>query len=153
MLRIPLPWQLGSSGRRFPSPTNSTAATSLTGGADISLQEAVDLLHKLREETAQVQAIYAGSAGVSSVLRGILRPPIDDELWSVASQQETTGSALSFDLSSCTVRKFGDESTMPGASSFPFRLRFVSALSFGFADGSTLFLFELDQDQPASIYR
>jgi hypothetical protein len=57
------------------------------------------------------------------------------------------GSALSFDLNSATARRFGDESSMSGAASFPFRFRFVSALGFDFDDGSTLFLFELGQDQ------
>lgn len=115
----------------------------LNCGEDISVQEAVDLLHKLREESAQVQAVYSAFDGVSSVLRGIVRLPIEDGLWSIASQYETAGSALSFDLNVATVRRFGDETSMSGAASFPFRFHFASALCFEFRDGSTLSLFEL----------
>jgi hypothetical protein len=120
-------------------------AVTLSDGEEISVQEAVDLLHKLREEAVQVQAIYSCSVGVSSVLRGIVRSPIEDGLWSIVSQQETMGSALSFDLTSATARRFGDEASMSAAASFPFRFRFASALLFGFGDGSTLYLFDLDQ--------
>ena len=133
------------SSRGQSVPVQADTVVPLSGGEDISVQEAVDLLHKLREESAQVQAIYAGSGGVSSVLRGILRSPIDDGLWSIISQHEIFGSALSFDLNAATQRRFGDEESMSGADSFPFRLRFASALLFGFGDGSTLYLFELDQ--------
>ncbi len=145
MLRTPF--------RRWPKipawkqadPAQMVPAVPLSVGEGISLQEAVDLLHKLREESAQVQAIYSGSDGVSSVLRGIVQPPIEDGLWSVVSQYEITGSALSFDLNSATTKRFGDEASMSGAALFPFRFRFASALCFGFSDGSTLHLFELDQ--------
>jgi len=149
MLRIP-------SCRQPRIPTwsqagldQSGAVTPLSGGTEISVQEAVDLLHRLREETAQVQAIYACADGVSWVLRGIVRSPIEDGLWAIASQHETMGSALSFDVSSTTVRQFGDEAALSVASAFPFRFHFVSALIFGFGDGSTLSLFELDPDQTA----
>jgi len=143
MLRSPFRWLPGIPDSGRASLARPDANVPLSGGADISTQEAVDLLHKLREESAQVQAIYAGSGGVSSVLRGIVRPPIEDGLWSIVSQQETVGTALSFDLRSATVRRFGDETAVSLASAFPFRIRFVSALSFGFDDGSTLSLFEI----------
>jgi hypothetical protein len=150
MLRIPFRFHHGDPGCRLACLGQSATARPLSGGTDISVQEAVDLLHKLREESVQVQAIYAGSGGVSSVFRGIVRPPIENGLWSIVSLQDTAGSALSFDLNLATERRFGDESSMSGAVSFPFRFHFVSALSFGFGDGSTLFLFELGQDQTAA---
>jgi hypothetical protein len=149
MLRIPFLRQLEIPISRHAEHTQTDTGVSLNGGEDISAQEAVDLLHRLREESAQVQAIYSGSDGVSSVLRGIVRSPIEDGLWSIVSQHETMGSALSFDLNSATTRRFGDEVSMSGAVSFPFRFRFASALNFAFDDGSTLSLFELDQDQTA----
>jgi hypothetical protein len=145
MLPIPFRWLPGISIRGEADPTQVEAAVPLSGGADISAQEAVDLLNKLREESAEVQAIYAGSGGVNSVLRGTVRPPIEDGLWSIVPQHETLGTALSFDLSSATVRRFGDVSAVSVASAFPFRFRFASALGFGFDDGSTLSLFEIDQ--------
>jgi hypothetical protein len=80
MLRIPFRLHHEDPGCRYASLGQSGPVTPLSGGTDISAQEAVDLLHKLREESAQVQAIYSGSGGVSSVLRGIVRPPIEDGL-------------------------------------------------------------------------
>ena len=109
------------------------------------MQEAVDLLHKLRAESNPVQAIFVCPSGVGSALRGVLRSPVDNKLWSVASVKEGAGSALSFDLSLAVVRKFGDEHSMRGDAAFPFRLHFESALSFAFTDGSTLALFELKE--------
>ena len=150
MPRISFPWQSRTPVWRPAGPAQAEAAIPLSGGTEISLQEAADLLHKLREESAQVQAIYSGSNGVSSALRGFVRTPIDDGLWSIAPQEETKGAALSFDLNAATVRRFGDESSMSGAVSFPFRFRFASALCFGFGDGSTLSLLELCQDQTAT---
>lgn len=148
MLRIPFrhPPEILVWKQAGPAPADT--AVPLNGGEGISVQEAVDLLHKLREESAQVQAIYSGSGGVSSALRGVLRPPIEDGLWSIVAQHEAMESALSFDLNSATARRFSDESSMSGAASFPFRFRFASALCFGFGDGSTLSLFELDQAAP-----
>jgi len=145
MLRTPFRRSPENPAWKQADPAQTVPALPLSVGEGISLQEAVDLLHKLREESSQVQAIYSGSDGVSSVLRGIVRPPIDDGLWSVVSQYETTRSALSFDLNLATTRRFGDETSMPGTASFPFRFRFACALCFGFGDGSTLHLFELDQ--------
>gem|GEM_PF-6399920 len=145
MLRIPFRRPPEIPTWKRAEPPQAEMAVTLSDGEEISVQEAVDLLHKLREEAVQVQAIYSCSVGVSSVLRGIVRSPIEDGLWSIVSQQETMGSALSFDLTSATARRFGDEASMSAAASFPFRFRFASALLFGFGDGSTLYLFDLDQ--------
>jgi hypothetical protein len=153
MLRIPFHRQPRMPTGTQVSPAHAQPAAPVSGGMDISAQEAVDLLYKLREESAEVQAIYTGSRGVCSVLRGIVRPPIEDGLWAIVSQQETVGSALSFDLRSATVRRFGDESAVSLASAFPFRIRFVSALSFGFDNGSTLSLFEIAPTDVSRLVR
>ena len=58
MLRISFPWQSRTPVWRPAGPAQAEAAIPLSGGAEISLGEAADLLHKLREESAQVQAIY-----------------------------------------------------------------------------------------------
>lgn len=123
-------------------PTDSTVA--------LSLDEAGDLLRKFQTETAQVQAIFTIPDGPSSMLRGILCQPGEDRYWSVRSEQEANGSALSFDLLSAIDRRFGDESSMPADAAFPFRFRYASALRFDFEDGSRLSIFELQNDQNQS---
>jgi hypothetical protein len=114
-------------------------------GINMSLQETKDLLYKFHHESASIQAIYTGSTNaVSMVLRGVLRPPTDDLLWTIVPEGGCEGDAISIDLSVAVVLTYGDQHTVSGFDMFPFRLRVVSALSFTFADGATLSLFEID---------
>jgi len=55
---------------------------------------------------------------------------------------------LSFDLLAAIDRRFGDEDAMPAAAAFPFRFRYEIALRFDFENGSSLALFELEDQQP-----
>jgi len=113
----------------------------------LSIEEANDLLSMLCNEMAQVQAILSFPDGPSSVLRGILRSPLEGRHWCVASDRDTTGSALTFDLLAAIDRRFGDEDSMSAAAAFPFRFRYEMALRFDFENGSSLTLFELKDGQ------
>jgi hypothetical protein len=142
-------WQEGTmqNGSIFPSghdersvSANHPADTTVT----ISLDEASDLLHRFQTESAQVQAIFISPDGPSSLLRGILRPPLEGRYWCVRTSQEIAGSALSFDLLATIDRRFGDACSMPVDAAFPFRFRYESSLRFDFEDGCQLTLFELE---------
>ena len=63
MFGFHLLWQPKISGGGAPVPTKFERRNVCDGGADISLQEAVDLLHELREESSQVQAIMQVAEG------------------------------------------------------------------------------------------
>ena len=114
----------------------------------LTIEEAGDLLYMLEGKSAQVQAILTFHGGPTSVLRGILRQPLEERYWCLASNRETRGSALSFDLLAAIDRRFGDEDAMPAAAAFPFRFRYEIALRFDFENGSSLALFELEDQQP-----
>ncbi len=128
----------GQDGRSVSA--NHLADTTVT----ISLDEASDLLRRFQTETAPVQAIFTSRDGPSSLLRGILRPPLEERYWCVRTSQEIAGSALSFDLLATIERRFGDACSMPVDAAFPFRFCYESALMFDFEDGSRLTLFELE---------
>lgn len=119
--------------------------------AILSFEEANDLLHRLQSETAQVQAIFTAAEGPSSVLRGTLRLPLEERYWSMISDQETKGSAISFDLAAAIERRFGDERSMRSDAAFPFRSHYATALRFAFEDGSQLTLFELEDDEQQNV--
>lgn len=118
--------------------------------SDVSPQEFNDLLHKLITESAKIQAIFKCSAGrVRSTLRGVLRVFPDGTLFVAEPERSKTGPMLSFDPSLAVVRKYGDDRSIEegGDFRFSFGMRFSSALSFVFADGSTFSLFEINEEQ------
>ena len=150
MLHIPR-IRTNSAEKSAMRQDNSSNGELLRGsGAGISEQEAVDLLSRLRTERLKVQAIYVSPDSVTSTIFGYLRSRVDDHLWAITSEEEKSGTALSFDLSTAIARRFGDENSIRAGAPFPFRFRFDSALSFAFRDGSTLALFELVDVKPIS---
>lgn len=111
-------------------------------GSDISEQVVADLLHKLMTESAKVQAIFTcPTAGVQAVVSGVLRRrESDGTLWVMDLDDLLFGPKLRIDPFLAVVRKYGDDRAMrPSPDDMP---KFTSALSFIFADGSTLGLFE-----------
>lgn len=128
------------------TPANQPTDSTIT----ISIDEACDLLRRFQAETAKVQAIFTSPDGLSSLLRGSLRTPLDGRFWCVRSGLETTGSALSFDLFATVQRRFGDMTAMPSDAAFPFHFRYEAAIRFDFEDGSRLTLFELEDDMRES---
>jgi hypothetical protein len=116
-------------------------------GADISAQDANDLLHKLITESTKVQAAFAGVIpGLAFSLSGVLKVSPDKGLvWVTAGG--LTGPHFSFDPSQATLRKYGDLRAFPQTSDADRAAgapRFTSALVFVFGDTSQLSLFAIE---------
>jgi hypothetical protein len=112
-------------------------------GASISLQDAMDLLHKLNTESTKVQAIFTAAAGrVRSCLAGTIRHSPDGTLWVMEDPDMAGGPFLAFDPALSVLRKYGDERAMLNKGEGPFDRRFRSLLILVFEDGSILSLFE-----------
>jgi hypothetical protein len=111
-------------------------------GAPISQQDAMDLLHKLMTESTKVVANFRCSDGrVKASVVGLIRSAPDGALW-VVDPEVPLGSMLSFDPSLFTVRKYGDGRSMLDGGETPFGTRIRSLLTFVFAEGSTLGIFD-----------
>jgi hypothetical protein len=117
-------------------------------GASISLQDAIDLLHKLNMESTKVQVIFTAAEGrVRSCLAGVVRHAADDTLWVMEDPDRPGSPFVSFDPALSVIRKYGDERAMLNEGEGPFNLRFRSTLILVFRDGSILSLFEIaDKD-------
>jgi hypothetical protein len=116
-------------------------------GADISAQDANDLLHKLITESTKVQAAFAGVIpGLAFILSGVLKVSPDKGLVWVTADDELTGSHISFDPAQAVSRKYGDLRAFPQtteAAQAAGAPHFTSALVFVFGDTSQLSLFEI----------
>jgi hypothetical protein len=115
-------------------------------GADISTQEANDLLHKLITESTKVQAAFGGVIpGLSFILGGALKiSPDKGPVWVTAGG--LAGPHISFDPSQAVSRKYGDLRAFPQTADAAVAAgapRLVSAVVFVFGDTSQLSLFEI----------
>jgi hypothetical protein len=121
--------------------------SSQGSGADISEQEADDLLHKLITEATKVQAAYAGAiAGLAFLITGILK--VSPGLVWVTAGDTLTSPHISFDPTQAVARKYADLRAFPGATEKLAAVGapgFASAPVFVFRDGSQLSLFEIDR--------
>lgn len=126
---------------------NKNMSSSGTG-SDISAQEAVDLLHKLMTEFIKVQAHFKCPAcRVNSAVCGVVRFSSEDNtFWIQEPERDLSGPVLSFDPSLSVIRKYGDERSMTDGGESPFGVHFTSALTFAFADGSTLGLWAIKEE-------
>ena len=112
-------------------------------GAPISLQDSLDLLHKLSTESVKVQAIYrAAEGGIRASTSGFVRRAPDDTLWVMYDPECARSPFVGFDPALAVVRKYGDERALMDGGETPFGIRFRSALGFVFIDGSKLSIFE-----------
>ena len=109
-------------------------------GADISPQEASDLLHKWITESAKVQAMFVSAAGVTATVSGLLKLAPNGDCF-VRDRPEVGTPLIGFNPSKASSRKYGDSRAFPGPS-VP-GVRFLSALVFVLLDGSQLALFEI----------
>jgi hypothetical protein len=120
--------------------------SSQGSGADISEQEADDLLHKLITESTKVQAAFAGAiAGLAFLLTGILK--VSPGLVWVTAGDTLAAPHISFDPAQAVERKYADLRAFPGATDTLVAAgapRFASALVFVFPDRSQLSLFEIE---------
>ena len=116
--------------------------SSLGQGSDITLQEALDLLHKLMTESTKVVAYLSVSPKVRATVFGKIKPAPDDTLW-VTDEELRVPPMISFDPNLAVRRTYGDDRTL---SPFPSGTleswpRFASVLCFIFPDGEQLALF------------
>jgi len=107
-------------------------------GSDITLQEAIDLLHKLMTESTKVVANVGTRSGVRSSVFGSIKLAPDETL-AVTGDERPIPSAVLFDPRLAVRRTYGDNRSMFTPGEVPV---FVSALCFEFDDGSSLCLFE-----------
>lgn len=110
-------------------------------GADISRQEANDLLHRLITESIKVQAAFSGRGSVMAVVRGFVTRQ-HDGIVQVTEGRQPDDPALSFGTADVSAFKYGDNRAFP-----PRPLpgpRLISALCFVYPDGAQAALFELE---------
>ena len=114
-------------------------------GSDITLQDAVDLLHKLLTEPTKVQAMLRTAGGVTAAVLGTVVAAPKGTIAVVADRnfgQVTT--SIRFDPALSVRRVYGDQRALltdPEIPGFPHKM---SALSFTFPDDSRVSLFELE---------
>jgi hypothetical protein len=112
-------------------------------GSDITLQDAMDLLHKLMTEFTKVVASFDASTGIrAAVLGGVKFAEEDGTFWIMGSETPVP-SSISFDPRRAVRRTYGDDraiAPLPEGSpdNWP---RFASALCFEFGDRTRLCLF------------
>ncbi|HWX53665.1 MAG TPA: hypothetical protein VN176_03640 [Verrucomicrobiae bacterium] len=114
-------------------------------GADITRQDANDILHKWVTESVKVQAAFVSGAKVNVFIIGLIRTVPDGRL-AVVERDEVGGPAILFDPSLASGIKYGDNRAF---SSTPRDLLahgapdMVAALVFTLVDGSQIALFEI----------
>ncbi|HEY6348389.1 MAG TPA: hypothetical protein VI636_03165 [Candidatus Angelobacter sp.] len=109
-------------------------------GADISPQEADDLLHKFITESTKVMAMFVSGAGVTASVVGLIKTSSDGDCF-IRERPEVGTPLIAFNPSRAVSRKYGDTRAFP-APSVP-GMRFASALVFVLPDGSQLAIFEV----------
>ena len=102
--------------------------------ADISAQDANDLLQKLITESANVQAVFWGRGDVSS-------RPVDGVV-QITEGKGLDSASLSFGLRDVIKFKYADNRAFPSAD-VPGVPRRLSALIFVYPDDTQVALFEL----------
>jgi hypothetical protein len=113
-------------------------------GADISKDDASDLLHKLITESIRVKALYLGHGLVATGLVGRVFLGPDKLIW-VRGGESRNEPFLRFDPLSAVSFKYGDSRSFPDIP-IPGDLRLASALIFVYPDGSEMTLFEIDEE-------
>jgi hypothetical protein len=116
-------------------------------GSDITLQEAVDLLHKLTTEFTKVVASLGVSPGLRASVFGKVKIAKQDDTFWVMGDNFPVPSTISFDPRLAVRRTYGDSRAIPslpeGApEKWP---RFSSALCFEFPNGTRLCLFASEE--------
>ncbi len=116
-------------------------------GADLTLQESLDLLHKLMTESTKVLAAYSDAGGsIWAAMQGMVKVAPDGR-FGVMRGAGFDASSILFDPTKAVVRKWGDVRVL---QSPPQHLmdagapNLDSALIFGFSDGASIALFELN---------
>jgi len=108
--------------------------------ADMTDQEAQDLLQKLIAESTRVQAVLAIEPGLSASVVGTLRKASNGAIWVVAHDDVETPH-IAFDPASATQRTYGDRRAF--AANAPRVPHICSALVFVFGSSSQVGLFEI----------
>ena len=117
-------------------------------GSDITLQDAIDLLHKLMTEETKLVAVLDTPSGLKASVTGRLKRAPDDTLW-VVDEDSMPPHIISFDPRSAVRRTYGDSRTLvPVPTTLPEGMprRFESALCFSFSEGTRLCLFEVAEE-------
>jgi len=124
--------------------------SSPTRGASIGSQQVSDLLHKLASECKKVQAAFVTPpSGVQAFVHGVLRvsrPTLGDGILVnvIEHEHDPETPRLCFDPAGAVSCRYGDDrvlKTDPAAAGF-FKEHFSSVMTFLFADGSVVALYE-----------
>jgi len=110
--------------------------------ANISVSEAADLLHKLRTESAKVQVLFHGRAGLAAQVTGFVQPgPLG--LVVIKPSEDVEDPFFVFNPNAATSFKYADNFALP-PSTTPGRSRLLSSLIFIYPDQSQVTIFEID---------
>jgi hypothetical protein len=123
----------------MPSPSPGT-------GADLTPLEASDLLKKLITESTKVQATLSTTTGLVAAVTGFVMAAPDGAFGVLPDRSGTAPTSFALFKPSLAIRfKYGDDRAIPSraAATIPGAPRFLSGLSFVFADNSQITLFEI----------
>jgi hypothetical protein len=109
--------------------------------SDITAQDASDLLHKLITESTKVQVAFRSAMGVVATLAGVITVAHEGQ-FCIQGRDEVPPSLVMFTPSLASVYKYGDHRAFT-PDTLAIGPSFASALTFVFADNSTLTLFEI----------
>jgi hypothetical protein len=110
-------------------------------GAEITAQDADDLLHKLMTESTKVRAVFISGSGVIATVAGLLKKFPSGGL-AVEERPVMGGPLIIFNPALAISRRYGDDRAFPALLPM-LGPRLNSALVFVLPDGSQLALFEL----------
>lgn len=111
-------------------------------GADISPEDARDLLQKMISESTRVQGVSRGTNSITAGVIGVLVAGPDGTLM-VKPGSELADPFLIFDPRLATSFKYGDRRAFPPTTPLPGAPIFDSALSLIYPDQSIVVLFEI----------
>lgn len=121
------------------------SSSSRGAGSDISLEDAILLLHKLSTEQTNVVALLRASPGLRASVLGKVKFVEQDGSFCVIDDSGEIPQVVFFDLALAVRRTYGAD--RPLSEEVPVNWRFSSALCFEFPRGERLCLFALSDDE------
>lgn len=113
-------------------------------GADITRQEADDLLQRLITESIKVRAVFGGLSVTASTSGAVVR--LENGGILVSEGKSATDSSMLFGTSDVAAFTYGDSRSFPSVPRIPELPELASVLCFRYPDGTTVALFEIAED-------
>ena len=114
--------------------------SSQGAGANISAEDAIDLLQRLITESIKIQAMFVGRGSVTAALRGFVSWQSDGVV-QITERLDVNSASLCFGIRDVVAFTYGDDRAFGGTVIGP---RLTSGLCFLYPDGAQVALFEME---------